>query len=552
MVIEIRKNHRRLFVILPLVAALLFLSGGLSGASGGPPASPDFIGPLFGSYWSFWAPAFVAAIMIGVGIVSLSMMYGFAAGDEKVKVWARRELVQLGYSVLILASALSIIGALSGYMVLFSGLTPSPGGPAASSWHSYVQLRCYAPAALPSLDRPCHIRMAEDYLVILAASTEALSQTALRYYTFLSSLSSVGVRWGAMPDPSSDIHLQPGAGLSMPIETLSFVFDLATKNLMAIRFQQYLLDFMHLWMFPLMLSMGLFFRAFYFTRRLGGLLIAIALAFYVVYPLVFVFFQGVLFSLTFTPGGAWSAAGGANALPDDIGGQLYPLELSLGRARETGAPNPASPDYRATCHDGLIQPGEECNEPPDANRAGGLPNPNPNFGICPPRDAGGAMLPGRENDLRCDFNSCRCTGSLHGLLSRDFQKDYLQDPSNANQRQAAFEDAAKYQALLCQGAPQTDAEKEEAIARQSVFVSDTQKGIWARLKEGYIDSWYRSILNGNDGLLGFNGVIDNLAKILLFSLMAPFIAIMVALAGVKALSPILGGDVEIAGLSRLI
>ncbi|MCL6089353.1 MAG: hypothetical protein M1530_04305 [Candidatus Marsarchaeota archaeon] len=71
-----------------------------------------------------------------------------------------------------------------------------------------------------------------------------------------------------------------------------------------------------------------------------------------------------------------------------------------------------------------------------------------------------------------------------------------------------------------------------------------------KLKEGWGGA-IKVALYG-DELLGYNGVIDNVAKIMIFSLIAPFIAIMVMLAFIKVLSPLLGGDVEIAGLTKLI
>ncbi len=104
---------------------------------------------------------------------------------------------------------------------------------------------------------------------------------------------------------------------------------------------------------------------------------------------------------------------------------------------------------------------------------------------------------------------------------------------------------AQMNAALCTENP--DAGQQDRI--KSIFQSQ-QMTWYDKLYDGYVKGFWIAL--GNDELLGFNGVIDNLAKILIFSLVAPFIAIMVSLASAKVLSPMLGGDVEIAGLTRLI
>ena len=56
----------------------------------------------------------------------------------------------------------------------------------------------------------------------------------------------------------------------------------------------------------------------------------------------------------------------------------------------------------------------------------------------------------------------------------------------------------------------------------------------------------------NNWVVGENGVLENTAKLLIYSTFVPFIALMATISFVKGLSPLLGGDVEIAGITHLI
>jgi hypothetical protein len=54
------------------------------------------------------------------------------------------------------------------------------------------------------------------------------------------------------------------------------------------------------------------------------------------------------------------------------------------------------------------------------------------------------------------------------------------------------------------------------------------------------------------GGFGPKGPVGTLATLLVLTLVSPFLAFMTLLAAVKVFSPMIGGDVEISVLSRLI
>ncbi|VVB56472.1 Uncharacterised protein [uncultured archaeon] len=556
-----------LLLLFSLLSLFLLSSGCLARQS----TSARDIWPLFSTYWGPWQLAFFTAIALGVGIIALAYAYAAAVRDDKLKNWCWRELFQQAYSIFILLAVLAIIASLSWTVMALSSVSVASGGDA-RAWQAYVAARC-APTTNSYYDRPCHIRLAEDYLQILASASEAQARTVLNYNSILAEASSVGLSFRGMPDPAGYFDIAPFAGFSMPVETLGFVFDISNKSLMTLRFQQFMLEFLHLAFFPLFMALGLFLRSLYFTRRLGGLLIALALGAYVVYPMMYVFFEGMLFSFT----GPWPAPSQAqfDAYVEQVGSSLYPIYVDTeGASVSPQQPDPAAPGYNdalgpragaftgtrgAYSFDGYIEPWEECNEFSFSNRTSapgdsGAPNTLP-FG-CPPRNAAGQLIPGREGDYYCNHNSATCTsdpahgyGRVPGSPTRDQYGNYISpfraqfmDPATRN---TLVKSSAGLSALMCTN---TSTAASDAEARR-VLLGQTQ--VWQeRILQGWGGAFKIALVR--DELLGFNGVIDNLAKILVFSLLCPFLSIMVMLASIKVLSPLLGGDVEIAGLTRLI
>jgi hypothetical protein len=522
----------------------------------------DGIKPIFEDYWNPWRQAIYISLALGVGIIAIAWMYASAVRDDKLIGWCKIELAQLAYSIIIIIAALALISSISSIVAAVSQISLADEAQA-RSWQAYVIVRC-TPALDPLYDRPCHIRLAEDYLQILASATTEQARTVLSYNSILSVISSSGVSFRGIPDPSGYLDVAPGAGLSIPLETLGFLFDLQNKMLITLRFQQFLLEFLHLAFFPLFLSLGLFFRMLYFTRRIGGLLIAIALGAYIVYPMMFVFFHGILFSFT----GPWPtpSPNELDAYTQKVGQALYPISLDMsGVQAPPQKPVPGGPGYNDPAPwggvkgefsaNGRIEPWEECNEWSWAIRADtGKPNTQP-FG-CPP--------PSRPKDYYCNPNNAQCTSDPSkgyatyagkstgsGIYTTPFRQMFVSETISNGQRQALVNAASALETGLCSKAasPQLEVDEKE-LQKERELMLGISKAWYQTLLQG----WGGAIMSalGADELVGFNGVIDNLAKIMIFTLIAPFISIMVMLDFIKVLSPLLGGDVEIAGLTKLI
>ena len=234
----------------------------------------------------------------------------------------------------------------------------------------------------------------------------------------------------------------------------SLLFDLSIKTMFLVRAQEIFLDFLWYPLFPVMISMGLVLRILYFTRKLGGMLIALSLSLYIVFPMFYVLSSAIL----------WGFMSHTAAQPWDQFGSTY-------------------------------------NANPTAS--GGMPLP---------AFSGTQLAPQqRINDV------------------------FSQQPLNFD---------------LCNSSTQGET---DAMGSAMDEVRSDANGI-----EG--GRWYSDILDfisaagrfSGNGAFGVKGPIANLAILMIFTLFIPFLALMTSLAAFKAFSPMLGGDVEIQLLSKLI
>ncbi len=418
---------------------LLFLSFGCTDTSG--------VGKTQAMGWNLLVGL---ALFIVVLLLSIGYMAAVFMGDDRLKAWVGRELGQVFFSAIIIVAAVALVGSLDSWMRVLS-LAGGPG------WQAYVDQgvccvqsaghACPLAAASEARGRACHIEVATDYLQILYETARQSASTYLGNYGWFGFLSRISLSTTIVMKFMAGLTIQPFAGLEIPAEFFSHMFDLSIKTMFLLRAQQIFLDFLWFPLFPVMMSMGLVLRIFYFTRKLGGLLIALALALYVVFPMFYVLSSAIL----------WGFMNDAQATSWMPFGNTY-----------------------AT-----------------ANGAAPLPS------------SGGASL-----EL---------------------------DP-NAHAKNV-FTSQQQLRIDLCGDA--TTPEREGMVSAM-----DNVRGKWDFLEGG---TWYSQFLGFvTGGAFAEDGPIAHLALLMVFTLFIPFLALMTSLAAFKVLSPLLGGDVEISLLSRLI
>ncbi|MFA6214128.1 MAG: hypothetical protein WC717_02515 [Candidatus Micrarchaeia archaeon] len=385
------------------------------------------------------------ALAIVVLLLAIGYMAAVFMGDDRLKAWVGRELGQVFFSAVIIVAVVALVGSLDSWVRVLSLASSEPG------WNDYVDKgvccvstpsqQCVLPAASEARGRACHIELATDYLQILYETARQGASSYLSNYGWFALLSRMSVSTTIVMKFMAGLNLTPFAGLEVPSELFAHLFDLSIKTMFLLRAQQIFLDFMWYPIFPVLISMGLVLRIFYFTRKLGGMLIALSLALYVVFPMFYVLSNAMLWGfMSHSQPNTWEHFG--NTFDGD--------------------PIPAS---------GSAQP------------------------IAPAQNAKGVFS---QEALRLDL----CSSSTQG--------------------------------------------EQDAMGA----AMDNVRTKWDFLEGG---RWYSQVLDFvTNNAFDDEGPIARLALLMVFTIFMPFLALMTSLASFKVLSPLLGGDVEISLLSRLI
>ena len=425
---------------------LLLLSSGCTAPGGMTGAAP-------GSFW-VWGWNMLAGVVLALvaALLGLGYMASVLLGDEKLKVWVKREVGQLGFSVIILIVIVALIGPLDAWLQFLITYGGSP------SWQAYVMSGpCCDPATTACITPPslgaCHIKVARDYLQMLYETARLNSISFMSNNMVLSLFGNMQVSFNLVVTESQPaFSISPFAGVSAGADYFMILFDLSAKALMLVRAQQIMLDFLNYPVFGILLSMGLVLRMLYFTRKLGGLLVALALVSYVVFPMFYAISDAILWNF-------------------------------LGGTVQTWSPFGGTYNYATT------------------------PSPFGNQGtIAPTQNQGEVFNP--SNQLQFDFCSSVNSGTSTSVS----------DLSDFNLMRGNFESN------------------------------------WQKIEGG---RWYEQLgelfsVGTATGGFGPKGPVGTLATLLVLTLVSPFLAFMTLLAAVKVFSPMIGGDVEISVLSRLI
>ncbi len=210
----------------------------------------------------------VAGIIIGLG---------YALDDRKLKELGRSELYQAminGAIIAILFVAFSQYGIMT---MIINGLTQSTGAQSCDASLGYNSAICFA---YDYLIGPSSVNIGGNYYPTLMASTASMFALLTMLYASIATVSSISINM---------IVTIGLSGLGIFLGPLKGLIDFLAANIFLIVAQAALLKFIALTAVSAILPLGLILRTFYFTRKLGGALIAIAIGFFAIFPLTYVF-----------------------------------------------------------------------------------------------------------------------------------------------------------------------------------------------------------------------------------------------------------------------
>lgn len=224
-------------------------------------------------WFSDWHTAGVIGVMIAIAIIAIAAIIGRAFNLPEVKAFADTELMQAVISVLLIGGLLGLIG----FFDIVAREALEVGN---------LPINCNAD---PS--QPCYITAAKFYIDSLYGTANQYAQTALSESITTQATASRGVSWQANWWVFLYVgsNIRSNAGMSIQAERAATIFETVSKLMASLYAQRYFIDVISFGIAPLFLLLGIILRTFFFTRKLGGLMLAIAISLFIIYPLTYAF-----------------------------------------------------------------------------------------------------------------------------------------------------------------------------------------------------------------------------------------------------------------------
>lgn len=221
----------------------------------------------------------ITLIAIMLSIAGIALGIGYAIDDKKLKEFGKSEIYQ---SVIngVIVSTLIIAFSTGGFFTLvINNLAggASIGATCEQAMSSNYAI-CFAYNYLVGV-QPVTINNV-NYPTLIETSVGLLTPISI-LYTGLSILSSVKLGIGILSIGFS-------SALNPLLTALDYVIEILTAAIIGIEVQGILLKFISVVAIPVLLPTGIVLRTFYFTRRLGSSIMAIAIGLFAVFPLTYV------------------------------------------------------------------------------------------------------------------------------------------------------------------------------------------------------------------------------------------------------------------------
>lgn len=384
-----------------------------------------------------YLPVAGAVIMVTVALIALAYMVGSLLSNDQVRAWARMELTEAFYSAVIIALAFSIFYLADTSIAAFldsPGVHPGP--PVCTHLRSYPEYDQY----------PCHIAVAKSFLSTVFDHGSTYLYSIIRQYSQFAFLASIGLNVETIEHSMGSMSFSPfSAYLQVPIAIYSYIFDFGVRSLILLKFQEMLLGLINGSIFPVFFVSGAVLRAFPALRRIGGLMMAIAVSFYYVFPAFYV-----------------------------LGSAVYA---------------------------GMIQA-----------------TPTGEVLMAPVVDFSALNLPYQDPDMSAYTKEELASGE-HLTLTQE--ANICRPPA---EKQSGFDALGEWASF---------------VELMAVNIAAPVSGVaWGEQFDGWV--------------FGNNGIVMGIGRMVFFSLFFSFLSVMSTIAAIKGLSPLFGGDVEIAGLTHLV
>jgi hypothetical protein len=214
------------------------------------------------SIWSKWEPIGLIAIMLAFLIAALILMFGIALRNERIKDFGIGEIYEAAATALIVIFFLLITAILFGIIPAF---VTGPVNPYSTSLEYINDTINTTQVGITNL---YNVVMVDSYAGSISIEVQ------------IASISSASLISSIVNHGASTI----AALFTMPAQTIA---TLLMDGLLALSAQFYMILFFMYISIPVFLIPGIIFRAIFPLRSVGGMLMAIAISFYLVMPILF-------------------------------------------------------------------------------------------------------------------------------------------------------------------------------------------------------------------------------------------------------------------------
>ncbi len=282
--------------------------------------------------WGSWI--WIAGIAFGLMVTIIAIVYMLSEFlmNDRMKSWAKMELAEVFYSAILLAMLVSSVPVANSVMQVADSVAQAslgvsntgiagaaiPGGASSMTmaWipttdydpfkttKSYQQLDICGPAIAQD-DKSvyhgiesCHMRLGIWFMRELFDESKTYGFDIYMSYIFTSMAAEFTINIEFIFEKAGFFTFTPWRGFyTMGNKIKEMGFDFSTKNMLLTKFQEVFLRFIAIALFPAFAIIGVVLRTFSFTRKLGGLLLAIALGLYFVMPAFYAFGALVMLDL---------------------------------------------------------------------------------------------------------------------------------------------------------------------------------------------------------------------------------------------------------------
>ncbi len=215
------------------------------------------------------------AIMLAVAGILLGL--GYALGDKRLKEFGMSELYQSLINAAILGSLILAFGPSGIITNTINSLSAGVQPQSCSAYFDGNSALCFSYAYLAGNTT---VQVYNNTVLSLRTSTAGMLVASSGLYILIGTLASVKVEAGFIA-----FGLQ---GLTVFMGPLKAITDFLTFAILSIIAQAVILKFIGVTAISTLLPVGLVLRTFYFTRALGGSIIAITIGFFAILPMTYV------------------------------------------------------------------------------------------------------------------------------------------------------------------------------------------------------------------------------------------------------------------------